>query len=90
MTFLYLDSNDDEFGPVAETVLTTFKSSGVKVQATYRWYEIYHHGYGDNPFDAIVERSFMDTRSKWIEIHFLYALIVPHCSNSSMHTYMYI
>lgn len=63
---MYLDSDDDEFGPVAETVLTTFKSSGVRVQATYRWYEIYHHGYGDNPFDEIVERSFMDTRSKLI------------------------
>lgn len=64
VTLLYLDSNDDEFGPVAETVLATLKSSGVKVQATYRWYEIYHHGYGSNPFDGIVERSFMDTRSK--------------------------
>ena len=63
MTFLYLDSIDNEFGPVAETVLSTLKLSGVHVHATLTWNTIYHHGYTTNPFEELVERTFMDTRS---------------------------
>lgn len=66
MTFLFLDSNDDEFGAVAETVLSTLKSSGVKVYATLTWNTIYHHGYMKNPFDELVEKTYMDTRSEYI------------------------
>lgn len=58
-----MDSVDNEFGPVAETVLSTLKLAGVKVQTTLTWNTIYHHGYMTNPFDELVEKTFMDTRS---------------------------
>lgn len=64
-----MDSNDDEFGPVAETVLSTLKSSGVNVHATLTWNTIYHHGYMKNPFDELVENTYMDTRSKYSAHH---------------------
>lgn len=63
MTCLYLDSDDDEYGPIAETVLSTLRESGVRVQATLTWNTIYHHGWTKNPFDELVEATFMDTRS---------------------------
>lgn len=64
VTFLYLDSADDEYGPVADTVLAMMKQSEVKVRATHTWHAIYHHGYMTNPFDNLVERTYRDTRSK--------------------------
>lgn len=64
VTCLYLNSVDDEYGPVARTVLETLKESGVRVQAALTWESIYHHGYMKNPFDELVESTFMDTRSE--------------------------
>ncbi len=64
VTFLYLDSADNEFGAVAETVLSTFKFHGIEVHKTLTWNTIYHHGYMHNPFDELVESTFLDTRSR--------------------------
>lgn len=64
VTFLYLDSPDDAFGPVANTIIATLKVSGVRIRNIMTWNEIYHVGYTLNPFDLIVERTYMDTRSE--------------------------
>jgi len=29
------------------------------------WNTIYHHGFMDNPFEALVEQTFANTRSKY-------------------------
>lgn len=71
MTFLYLDSLNEGFGAVAETVLNTLKSAGVKVQSTLTWNTVYHHGYMKNPFDELVERTYIDTRSKRLFFAFI-------------------
>lgn len=63
MTFLYLDSENYDFSPVAETVLSTFRICGIKVHSTHTWNTIYHHGYTENPFDQLVEDTYVDTRS---------------------------
>ncbi|XP_037032480.1 guanylate cyclase 32E isoform X2 [Bradysia coprophila] len=62
VTFLYLDSVDNEFGDVAETVLSTFKFHGIEVHKALTWNTIYYHGYAHNPFDELVESTFLDTR----------------------------
>lgn len=67
VTFLYLDSVNEDFGAVAETVLLTLKMAGVKVQSTLTWDTVYHHGYMKNPFDALVEKTYIDTRSKYLK-----------------------
>lgn len=64
VTFLYLQSDDSEFTAVAETVLSILKMSGVTVRSVLTWDSVYHHGYMNNPFDEIVEKTFADTRSK--------------------------
>lgn len=64
VTFLYLDSNEDIYGAVAETIVSTLKKSGVKIRDVLTWNLDYHHGYMKNPFEDLVERTFMDTRSK--------------------------
>lgn len=66
MTFLYLDSVNEGFVAVADTVLNTLQSAGVKVQSTLTWSTVYHHGYMKNPFDELVEQTYVDTRSKWL------------------------
>ncbi|XP_055316774.1 guanylate cyclase 32E isoform X2 [Sitodiplosis mosellana] len=62
VTFLYLDSLNEGFGAVAETVLNTLRAAGVKVQSTFTWNTVYHHGYMKNPFEELVERTYIDTR----------------------------
>lgn len=65
ITFIYLNLESEMFIPVAETVLQTLKLAGVNVRSVQTWNQIYHHGYSTNPFDAIVDKTFMDTRSKF-------------------------
>lgn len=64
VTFLYLETHEDEYRPVAETIVNTLKVAGIRLKAVLTWRKIYHHGYGRNPFDDLVESTFMDTRSK--------------------------
>lgn len=65
VTFLYLDSPNEDFVAVAETVLLTLRLAGIKVQATHTWDTVYHHGYMKNPFDELVEKTYIDTRSTY-------------------------
>ncbi|XP_055533720.1 guanylate cyclase 32E isoform X2 [Wyeomyia smithii] len=62
VTFLYRSSDDAEYDAVAETLKTTLRSNGVRIRAVRTWSTIYHHGYSPNPFDRLVEETFMDTR----------------------------
>ncbi|XP_059622692.1 guanylate cyclase 32E [Phlebotomus argentipes] len=70
VTFLYLDSEDNEFGAVAETIVSTLEAAGVKVHMILTWNTIYHHGYSKSPFDDLVELSFTDTRIYLILGHY--------------------
>lgn len=65
VTFVHLDSEDDEFGAIADTVLVTLREAGVRVQSRRTWRSIYHHGYMRNPFDELVDTTYMDTRSAY-------------------------
>lgn len=65
VTFFHLDSDDNEFGAIAETVLVTLRESGVRVQATRTWRSNYIHGYMQNPFDELVDGTYLDTRSEY-------------------------
>lgn len=68
VTFFHVDSDDDEFGAIAETVLVTLREAGVRVQATRTWRANYIHGYMQNPFDEMVDGTYLDTRSKCIVV----------------------
>ncbi|GAB0098027.1 Guanylate cyclase [Sergentomyia squamirostris] len=70
VTFLYLDSEDNEFGAVAETIVSTLETNGVRVHMILTWNTIYHHGYSKSPFDDLVELSFTDTRIYLILGHY--------------------
>ncbi|XP_066906128.1 guanylate cyclase 32E [Halyomorpha halys] len=62
VTFFYLNSSESDMTPIAETILTTLDGAGVKVLDVATWSPVYHHGYMDNPFTAMVERTYMNTR----------------------------
>ncbi|XP_055624109.1 speract receptor isoform X2 [Toxorhynchites rutilus septentrionalis] len=62
VTFFYRASDDEEYDAVAETLKITLKSNGVRIRSTRTWSTIYHHGYSPNPFDRLVEETFVDTR----------------------------
>ncbi|ALC44253.1 CG10738 [Drosophila busckii] len=62
VSFLYLDDASSQYQPVAETILSTLATAGVTVRDIRSWNTIYHHGYKDNPFDALVEQTFANTR----------------------------
>lgn len=80
---MYLNSVDDEYGPVARTVLETLKESKVHVQAALTWETIYHHGYMKNPFDELVETTFMDTRSElFLKFPFYLTIILKYALSS--------
>lgn len=65
MTFMYLASDEVEvFNTVAETLLHTLREHDVKVRAVHKWKQVFHVGYMANPFDQLVEETFVDTRSE--------------------------
>ncbi|XP_062715719.1 speract receptor isoform X1 [Aedes albopictus] len=62
VTFFYRTSENAEYDAVAETLKTTLKTNGVRIRSTRTWSTIYHHGYSPNPFDRLVEETYVDTR----------------------------
>jgi len=64
VSFLYLDDASGQYQPVAETILSTLGEAGVSMRDIRTWNTIYHHGFMDNPFEALVEHTFANTRSK--------------------------
>lgn len=71
VTFLYINIADsDELTPIAATVIKMLKTAGIKIRSIETWNEMYLHGYMRNPFDDIVEKTFRDTRSELIGLHY--------------------
>lgn len=65
VTFLYLDDVIGQYQPVAETILNTLAGSGVSIRDVRTWNTIYHHGFMANPFEALVEQTYVNTRSEY-------------------------
>lgn len=64
VSFLYLDDSSGQYQPVAETILSTLSVAGVSIRDVRTWNTIYHHGFMANPFDALVDQTYVNTRSK--------------------------
>lgn len=74
-----MDSINEGYVAVADTVLHTLQSAGVNVQSTLTWSTVYHHGYTKNPFDELVEQTYIDTRSKCCDTHMCTYVYVSLC-----------
>ncbi|XP_044753135.1 guanylate cyclase 32E-like [Coccinella septempunctata] len=60
---LYLKSADyEEFEQVAEIIKEVLRNADITVTACKNWYEPFHYGYDINPFYAILEETYRDTR----------------------------
>ncbi|KAH8318573.1 hypothetical protein KR067_011793 [Drosophila pandora] len=70
VTFLYLDDAIGQYQPVAETILNTLAGSGVSIRDVRTWNTIYHHGFMANPFEALVEQTYVNTRIYLILGHY--------------------
>lgn len=65
VAFLYSTNNEDRsFLEVSGTIIKTLEEVGIEIRYLGTWPETYHYGYGENPFDALVENSYMEARSK--------------------------
>uniref|UniRef100_A0A182YC47 Guanylate cyclase n=1 Tax=Anopheles stephensi TaxID=30069 RepID=A0A182YC47_ANOST len=62
VSFLYRASDNGEFDAVAETLKTTLRTASIRVRSVATWTDIYHHGYSSNPFERLVEDTYVDTR----------------------------
>lgn len=68
-----MESDDGEiFSTVADTLLHTLREHGVFVRAVHTWNQVFHVGYMKNPFDQLVEETFIDTRSEYIDLNVSY------------------
>ncbi|KAH8236103.1 hypothetical protein KR032_002606 [Drosophila birchii] len=70
VSFLYLDDSSGQYQPVAETILSTLTVAGVSVRDVRTWNTIYHHGFMANPFDALVDQTYINTRIYLILGHY--------------------
>lgn len=65
MTFLYLNTDEmQQYRTIATTLISTLEQSGITVTVR-TWREVFHIGYMKNPFDELVDKTFIDTRSKF-------------------------
>ncbi|KAL7636453.1 UNVERIFIED_CONTAM: hypothetical protein RMT77_013228 [Armadillidium vulgare] len=62
--FLYNNSPDEDFTPVAKTIRETLKNHNITVIKTRVWNSTYFHAFMDNIFDAILRETHKDCRSK--------------------------
>ena len=65
VTFFYNNSPDDNFGRVAQTIVTTLPRHNITVTATKTWATTYHHGYDSNPFVSMIQETYKDSRSEY-------------------------
>ncbi|EDW72635.1 uncharacterized protein Dwil_GK17073 [Drosophila willistoni] len=70
VSFLYLDDVSSQYQPVAETILNTLTFAGVTIRDIRTWNTIYHHGFMANPFDLLVEQTYVNTRIYLILGHY--------------------
>ncbi|KAG8192571.1 hypothetical protein JTE90_015205 [Oedothorax gibbosus] len=62
VAFLYSTTQDRNFKEVSKTILQTLESVGIEIRYLGTWPETYHYGYGENPFDDLVEESYLNAR----------------------------
>ncbi|XP_054711320.1 LOW QUALITY PROTEIN: guanylate cyclase 32E-like [Uloborus diversus] len=62
IALLYSSTQDRGFKEVSGTILETLRTAQVEVRFLGSWPETYHYGYGENPFDKLVEDSYKDAR----------------------------
>ncbi|XP_037933225.1 guanylate cyclase 32E [Teleopsis dalmanni] len=70
VSFLYLDNPNTLYNPVADTILNILRNAGVNVRDIQTWNTIYHHGFMANPFDELVDRTYVNTRIYLILGHY--------------------
>lgn len=64
VAFLYSTNDQDRsFLEVSGTIIMTLEEAGIEIRYLGTWPETYHYGYGENPFDSLVENSYMEARS---------------------------
>ncbi|GIY56551.1 ANF_receptor domain-containing protein [Caerostris extrusa] len=64
VAFLYSTTQDRNFKEVSRTIIQTLDGIGIEVRYLGTWPETYHYGYGENPFDELVENSYMNARKE--------------------------
>lgn len=64
VTFFHVDHDSSAIAPIAKTVINTLTMVGIKLNDVRTWMEDYYHGYRENPFDEMVEKTYRDTRSE--------------------------
>lgn len=64
VAFLYSDNQEENFRDVSRTIISTLDDADIKIMYVGTWSYTYHHGYGENPFDALVTDSYQESRSK--------------------------
>ncbi|GFY70259.1 ANF_receptor domain-containing protein [Trichonephila inaurata madagascariensis] len=62
VAFLYSTTQDRNFKEVSRTIIKTLDGVGIEVRYLGTWPETYHYGYGENPFDELVENSYLNAR----------------------------
>lgn len=64
VSFLYSTDPDGNFREVSRTIVEAMDEAGIQIKYVGTWAATYHHGYGANPFEKLVDQSYMDTRSE--------------------------
>ncbi|XP_054711371.1 guanylate cyclase 32E-like [Uloborus diversus] len=62
VAFLYSSNPESPFKDVSRTIVTTLDQAGIHIKYVGTWSFTYHYGYAENPFDNMVEESYLDTR----------------------------
>ncbi|XP_055934070.1 guanylate cyclase 32E-like [Argiope bruennichi] len=62
VSFLYSIDPDSTFKEISRTIVSALDDVGIQIKFLGTWSYIYHHGYGENPFDKLVEQSYQESR----------------------------
>ncbi|GIX85391.1 ANF_receptor domain-containing protein [Caerostris extrusa] len=67
VSFLYSTYPDSSFKEVSRTIVSALDDAGIQIKYLGTWSYIYHHGYGENPFNKLVEQSYQESRSEYFQ-----------------------
>ncbi|KAG8192121.1 hypothetical protein JTE90_027768 [Oedothorax gibbosus] len=62
ISFLYSTDPEGNFKEICKAIAGALNDAGILVKFTGTWAHTYHHGYGENPFEGLVDQSYQDTR----------------------------
>lgn len=54
-----------QYSTVATTLMKILKQAGIEIMNVRTWNQVFHIGYMQNPFDELVEQTYVNTRSKY-------------------------